>query len=269
MSEEMVTEATDNVEQAPVESSGNQDWREALSEELRAEPTLANINDLESAAKTLVHQQKMLGARIPLPKNEEEMNELYGKLGRPETPDGYEISAPQGFEQYYTDDSINAFKETGHKLGLTPQQMQGLVEWQQQAIQSSVEADVMRGEAMGVETEEMLRKEFGANYEKNLTAAQRALRVYGNETLQQKLADPRYGNDPDLIRLLANAGKDITEDSAQGTTNNSLVMSPLDAKMKIDQINANKSHPYWNPTDPKHADAQNEMAQLFDKANNS
>ena len=65
----MVTETTDNVE-APVES-GNQDWREGLSEELRADPTLASIKDTESAAKTLIHQQKMMGNRIPIPKNDE------------------------------------------------------------------------------------------------------------------------------------------------------------------------------------------------------
>lgn len=267
MSEEMATETTDNVE-APVESSDNQDWRDGLSEELKAEPTLANIKDLESAAKTLVHQQKMMGTRIPIPKNDEEMEELYTKLGRPESPKDYEISTPQGFEQYYTDDSISSFKETGHKLGLTPKQMEGLVEWQKTAIQQSEQQDIMRGETMGVETESMLREEFGANYEKSLIAAQRALRVYGTPELQEKLTDPRFGNDSDLIRLLANAGKDITEDSAQGTSNNSLVMSPLDAKQKIDQINANKTHPYWNPTDPKHQDAQEEMRQLFDKAYN-
>ena len=47
MSEEMVTETTDNAVTAPVES-GNQDWREALPEDLRADPTLASINDTES-----------------------------------------------------------------------------------------------------------------------------------------------------------------------------------------------------------------------------
>ena len=58
MSEEMVTETTDNAEVvAPVES-GNQDWRSGLSEELRADPTLSSINDVESAAKTLIQDRK-------------------------------------------------------------------------------------------------------------------------------------------------------------------------------------------------------------------
>jgi len=266
MSEQMVTETTDNVE-APVES-GNQDWREGLSEELRADPTLASIKDTESAAKTLIHQQKMMGNRIPIPKNDEEMNELYTKLGRPESAADYEVEIPSGYEQYYPEEMMSSFKETGHELGLSPKQMQGLIEWQKGSVDFQMQQEQVAGDTQGIKTEEILKEEFGANYDKNLTAAQRALRVYGTPELQQKLSDPRYGNDPDLIRLLANAGKDITEDSAQGTANNSLVMSPLDAKMRIEKINSDKSHAYWDATNPKHQDAQEEMRQLFDKAYN-
>ena len=48
-----------------------------------------DIKDLESAATTLVHQQKMIGSRIPIPKTDEEKVELYTKLGRPETAEKY------------------------------------------------------------------------------------------------------------------------------------------------------------------------------------
>ena len=267
MSEEMVTETTDNAVLAPVES-GNQDWREGLSEELRADPTLASINDTESAAKTLIHQQKMMGNRIPIPKTDEEMSELYTKLGRPETADGYEVDVPSGYEKYYPEEMMSSFKQTGHDLGLSPKQMQGLVEWQKGSVDYQMNQEQIAGDTQGVQTEEVLRKEFGANYDKQLSSAQRALRVYGTPELQQKLSDPRYGNDPDLIRLLANAGKDITEDSARGTANNSLVMSPLDAKMRIEKINGDKSNAYWDSTNPKHQEAQEEMRQLFDKAYN-
>jgi hypothetical protein len=265
MSEEMVTETTDNAVLAPVES-GNQDWREALPEDLRADPTLASINDTESAAKTLIHQQKMMGNRIPIPKTDEEMSELYTKLGRPETADGYEVDVPSGYEKYYPEEMMSSFKQTGHDLGLSPKQMQGLVEWQKGSVDYQMNQEQIAGDTQGVQTEEVLRKEFGANYDKQLTSAQRALRVYGTPELQQKLADPRYGNDPDLIRLLANAGKDITEDSARGTANNSLVMSPMDARQQIDQIQGDRSHAYWDNKNPKHMDALTEMEQLYAKA---
>jgi hypothetical protein len=263
-----VAEATENTDNAtaPVTSDNQSDWRDGLSDDLRADPTLANINDAESAAKTLVHQQQMLGSRIPIPKTDDERMEVYDKLGRPESADGYELEIPSGYEQQYPAEMLSSFKERGHELGLSPQQMQGLVEWQKGSFDYQSQQEAQLGDQIGVSTEDELRKEYGAHYEKNLTAAQRALRVYGTPELQQKLEDPRFGNDPDLIRLLAAAGKDISEDSAQGTSNNSLVMSPLDAKMKIGQINDNKEHAYWNPKDPKHMDAQAEMNQLYSKA---
>ncbi|MCS5590727.1 MAG: hypothetical protein NZ824_12255 [Candidatus Thioglobus sp.] len=265
MSEDMATEVTDNVE-APV-LSDNQDWKEGLSEELRADPSLANVKDLESAAKTLVHQQKMLGSRIPLPKTDEERQELFTKLGRPENAADYEVTPPEGYGQYYPEEMIGSFKEAGHQLGLSPEQMQGLMDWQKTSIDYQLNQEQSSADQNGVQTEEILREEFGANYDKQLTAAQRALKVYGNKDLQNKLADPRYGNDPDLIKLLAAAGKDITEDSARGTANNSLVMSPMDARMQIDAIQSNANHAYWNPRDLKHGEAQLEMQQLYAKAN--
>jgi len=263
---DIATEAPVETPEAPIEAPV--DWKSGLSDELQAEPTLANIKDVESAAKTLVHQQKMMGNRIPLPTNDEERSELFSKLGRPDSPDGYEITVPPGYEQYYQDDTMTSFKETGHKLGLTPDQMTGLMEWQNGAIDLQTQNEQSSVNEAAGNSEELLRKEFGADYDKQLRAANRALNIYGDKELQQKLQDPRFGNDPALIRLLANAGKGITEDSAKGTANNSLVMSPLDAKNQIEKINSDKSHAYWTPASPQHQAAQKEMKDLFDKAYN-
>jgi|SaaInlV_130m_DNA_3_1039695.scaffolds.fasta_scaffold00592_3 hypothetical protein len=253
---------------APEANDNLSDWKSGLSEELRADPTLANIKDAESAANTLIHQQKMIGSRVPLPKTDEERSELYSKLGRPDDPSGYELKVPEGYGQYYPEETMNSFREAGHKLGLSPDQMAGLMEWQKGAIDYQIEDERSQVNATAGESEEMLRKEFGNNYDKNLRAANRALSVFGDDDIRQKLQDPRYGNDPSLIRLLVKAGEGITEDSAKGTANNSLVMSPLDAQQRIDQINSDKGHAYWDAKNPKHSQAQKEMQDLFDKAFN-
>jgi len=251
------------------DSSDNQttDWKDGLSDELKVDPTLANIKDVESAAKTLIHQQKMLGSRIPMPKTDEEKQELYTKLGRPESSEDYQIEIPIGYEEHYHTEMMSSFKEQGHKLGLSSEQMQGLVDWQKNMFDSQQSQSETQGDALREATETDLKKEFGVNFSKNMIAAKRALDVYGNEALADKLANPMYGNDPDLIRLLANAGKNISEDSATGTTNNNLVMGKHEAQMRIDEINnAGKSHPYWDAKNPRHIEAVAEMEQLFAKA---
>ena len=95
MSEEtLTTESTDNpVTEQNSESvlgSGSvgdnqNDWKSTLPVDLQNDPTLQNFKDVESLAKTVVHQQKVLGSRIPMPKTDEEKKELYGKLGRQKT----------------------------------------------------------------------------------------------------------------------------------------------------------------------------------------
>ena len=89
------TTQNDNPAQEPVaqetvlgsQVSDNQstDWRSSLSDELKNDSTLANIKDVESAAKTLIHQQKMLGSRIPMPKTDEERVHNHCSRGRPGT----------------------------------------------------------------------------------------------------------------------------------------------------------------------------------------
>ena len=80
MADEQTTTVQDNpvVEEKTILGSGasdNQDWRSSLNDELKNNPTIQNIKDLESAATTLVHQQKMIGSRIPIPKTDAELRE--------------------------------------------------------------------------------------------------------------------------------------------------------------------------------------------------
>ena len=85
----------------------NQDWKSTLSDDLKNDPTLSNFKDVESLAKTVVHQQKVLGSGIPIPKTDEEKMEVYNKLGRPETADKYEVSIPTDYKQYMPEEQVN------------------------------------------------------------------------------------------------------------------------------------------------------------------
>ena len=82
MSDEQTTTNDNPVQENTVLGSGsdNQDWRSSLPDDLKNDATLQNFKDVESLAKTVVHQQKVLGSRIPIPKTDEEKTELYAKL---------------------------------------------------------------------------------------------------------------------------------------------------------------------------------------------
>ena len=269
--EQMTTESQDNPivteESNSVLGSStgdNQDWKDALSDELRNDPTLQSYKDVESLAKTVVHQQKMMGNRVPLPKNDEEKEELYSKLGRPNEPDKYKVDIPDTHQEYFRDETINEFKNVAHKIGLNNDQVDALIDFQMKQVDFELNQQQNGLSVQKEEIENSLKKEWGFDYDKNIRSAQRALQVYGDEDIKQ-LMNTEVGNNPAVIKLFARLGKEVTEDMAQNTQNNSLSVSPLDAKQEIENIMANPKHPYFDASHREHKTAIEQMRQLHEK----
>jgi hypothetical protein len=270
--DQMTTESQDNpiVTEEPnsVLGSGtvgdNQDWKETLPEELKNDPTLQNYKDVESLAKTVVHQQKMMGNRIPMPKNDEEKAELYTKLGRPDEPSKYKVEIPETHQQYFRDESVSEFKNVAHKIGLNNEQINALMDFQISQVNYELDQQQNGLSVQKDEVESTLKQEWGFDYDKNIRSAQRALQVYGDEDIKQ-LMNTEVGNNPAVIKLFARLGKEVTEDMAQNTQNNSLNVSPLDAKQEIENIMSNPKHPYFDASHREHKTAVEQMRQLHEK----
>ena len=148
---------------------------------------MQNFKDIESLAKTVVHQQKVLGSRIPLPKNDDEYNELYNKLGRPEDPNKYEVKIPQEYEQYFKKENVDEFKNVAHKIGLNNKQVNALLDYQVNSIKYEMQNEPASIVMEKDKTEQMLKQEWGYDYDKNVRAATRALDVYGDDELKDLL----------------------------------------------------------------------------------
>jgi|TARA_X000001388_G_scaffold10740_1_gene6551 hypothetical protein len=243
----------------------NQNWKDTLPDELKNDPTLENYKDVESLAKTVVHQQKMMGNRIPMPKNDEEKAELYSKLGRPDEPDKYDLAIPDSHKQHFHDTALNNFKNVAHQIGLNNDQVNALIDYQVKELDAQQNLVNAGSTNQKEEVEAGLKKEWGYDFDKNLKAAQRAMQVYADDELMD-LMNTEVGNNPAVIKLFARLGKDVTEDMAQNTQNNSLQVSPLDAKQEIQQIMADTSHPYFDASNPEHKNAVEHMRQLHEKA---
>ena len=273
--ETMTTESTDSPETVTEQNSEsvlgsgsvgeNQNWRDSLPEELKNDPTLQNYKDVESLAKTVVHQQKMIGSRIPIPKTEEEKTELYGKLGRPEEPGKYEVAVPEDYQQFFKEESMNEFRNVAHKIGLNNEQVQALMDFQINEINHELEGSSNQLNSQREQIEQNLKQEWGYDYDKNVKAAQRAVQVYGDAEVQE-LLNGELGNNPALIKMFARLGKEVTEDMAQNTQNNTLSVSPLDAKQEIANIMNNPKHPYFDGRHREHKEAVEKMRQLHEKA---
>jgi len=269
MADEQTTTVQDNpvVEEKTILGSGasdNQDWRSSLNDELKNNPTIQNIKDLESAANTLVHQQKMIGSRIPIPKTDEEKAELYTKLGRPETSEKYNFAIPETHSKFFNEEQVKQFKNVAHQIGLNNDQAKALIDFQVKSVDFENQRRNSEMTSGKKNTEEALHKEWGYDYDNKVRAAQRAMSVYADEDLIQ-LLDTEAGNHPSVVKLFARLGEDITEEMAKNTQNNKLAVSPIDAKGDIQKIYADTKHPYHNAGHPEHRNAVEQVKQLHEK----
>lgn len=237
------------------------DWRSSLPEDLKQEKSLASFKDVATLAKSYVHAQKSLGSRIPLPdpNNVEAMNEIYTKLGRPESPDKYQIERREGLD--YNEAVEQKMLEQAHRLGLNNAQASELVNW-------ATEDHIASINALREGAEKALKQEWGTAYDKNVAVAQRGLREFADDELIDLINSTGLGNHPALIRMAHKIGAALSEDSAIGEGATGNVMTPADAKAKIGQIMADPKHLYHaqHAGQPGHKEAVEEMQRLFQMA---
>ena len=261
MSEEQ--QVAEVVADATVAQSGGEvefDWRSQIPEEIRDHKSLAHFTDVGAMAKSLVNAQSMIGAdKVAIPgkhATDEDWGEVWRKLGRPDTPDGYELvnEMPEGIEQ--NDDMLNWFRNTAHEIGMTPTQAQKMLGRYNQFLGTQMGADEGQIEQLRETTEIELKKEYGAAFADRVSNGNAVMQEFGGEGLTElQLADGRLlGDHPDIIKLMVNVGEFINskigEDVLAGTKSSG-GLAPDDARAKLEEIRAPNS-PYWDQRHPEH-----------------
>jgi hypothetical protein len=279
MSEEQVTEVSEaqDFAQEEVAQSGvsTEDWRTAIPEEIRDHKSLSHINDIGALAKSYVHAQQMIGAdKVVIPgrsATDDEWNEFYTRIGRPESPENYNLSLeslPEGVEA--DEGMLGWFSETAHKAGMTPQQAQVMLDAYNQLTGESLNMTSQEAEMKVANVEQELRSEFGQAFDDKLAIANGVLSEFSNPDIAEiQLADGTLlGDNPEVIRLLANVGTYITErvgeDSLEGVRTSG-ALTPDSAMDKVREL-TEKNSPYWDARHPEHQYFVNEVLKYREAA---
>ena len=245
-------------------------WLQSLPPEYRADKSLARYKDLPDFVKGHKELEKQFssGARIPGPDaTDEERSAFYNKLGRPESPDKYEIKFAEGTP---VDDALlGAFRGVAHKLGLSQTQAQALGEWW--AGQAGAQAETQGNEIKGdLETwDKELTTEWGWKKDQNIALAARAFnRAVDGTDLAQPLAEfldnTGLGNHPLMIKFFHALALKNGEDKLVTAETGPTADDRQTAKEQINEIRGNKEHPYNLPKHPSHKDAIRHMQALYD-----
>jgi len=242
-----------------------ENWKDSLPEDLKADPSLSSIMDIQSLAKSYVHGQKMIGKdKIIIPDKfatDEDWNKVYQKLGLPETVDKYELKAStENMDQEF----VKGFKDIAVKNGILPRQADKLFEFYSSHVEKVISDNETENKRIFEESVNGLKKEWGQGYERKLQAASGLFNQIADEDSKKIFADSGLGNNPVVIKMFAKLAEQMGEDKFVNANNmGSMGFTPAEAQQKINEIYGNKDHPYFNKSHPSHKDAINEVTKLF------
>jgi len=265
-------EMADNAPDVSTETkTSGGDWRSALPEDIRDNPSFAKFNDVTSLASSYVNLQAHLGRdKIAKPVTDSDWDDVYEFLGRPESADKYEIELPEGLPDeiasQFNDEKLSLFKQEAHKLGLNAEQVKRLVAWQagnmskqHEAYKGIIDQSMEQGESA-------LRQEWGRAYDQNLGFARKAFVEYGGDALAAKMESSGLGNDPDVLKAFANIAKTTMADKdlAGPSSGTRMALTPEEARSEASTI---MSHPaYTDKRHPEHNSMVKKVQGLFAQA---
>ena len=231
-------------------------WKEAIPEDLRNDPNISKFTELEALAKSYVNATRMIGQdKVAVPNNnstDDQWNEVYNKLGRPESPDKYKLEVKSDVVPL-DDGAIKSFAENAHKLGLNNKQAQGILEFYKESMEGSVQQSRVDTETAQANAEAQLRKEWGRAFDDNIKRAGAVAKANMNpQILDMELKDgTRLGDHPEVIKGFANIANLLSEDKLVGTESEN-VSQGVDYQSEISKIVNDRSGPYWNKSHPDH-----------------
>jgi len=269
MSEENAPAEADTA--APEATAAEETWRSSLPEDIRENPTLGKYDSIEKLAAAHINLQSHLGRdKISKPVTEDDWNDVYNFLGRPEDATEYELAFPDNIpnevKSAFDEGTMNAFREKAHSLGMNQQQVSELFGWYAKLQGQGMSQMADQQAASLEEGEAALREKWGRAYDQNVDFAKKAFEKYGGDDLAQIMDTSGLGNHPAVLEAFAQIAKATMPDKELiGPTNGGqTALTPEEARLEAQKIMANPA--YTNRRHPEHAGLVKQVQRLFERA---
>ena len=231
-------------------------WKDSISEAYRNDPNIEKFTEIDALAKSYINATRMIGQdKVVIPTNnstEDQWDEVYDKLGRPESAEKYSLDAKSKVISL-DDNAVKQFAETSHKLGLNNKQAQGLLEFYKQNMEGTAQQAKVDTETAQAQAEQELRSEWGREFDSKVKQAGSLAKAnIKPEILDMTLSNgTRLGDHPEIIKGFAKIAGMMSEDKIVSTESES-VQSNQSIQDEIDTIINDKASPYWNKSHPNH-----------------
>jgi hypothetical protein len=196
-------------------------WTDSLPPEMRDDPIIKQVPDVQTLAKNYMHAQRLIGAKRveqPSPQwDDKKWDSFYTSIGRPETPDKYtlpEVKFEDGAQ--WDEKNLSDAKTFFHKNGLTDRQAKATLEYYAGLVNNQSKTTKEATEAKRAGAMQVLQAEFGEKMQNKIDTAKAVIRKFGDDELFKYLDSSELGNNPGLVRALAKMGEAMMEDSSRG-----------------------------------------------------
>jgi len=254
--EETTQTTTDTPQTIEQPSTVAKSWKETISEEFRNDPNISKFTEIDALAKSYINATRMIGQdKVAVPNEnstDDQWNEVYGKLGRPESADKYQLEV-QSETAPLDESAIKQFAENAHQLGLNNKQAQGILEFYKNSMEGSIQQARVDTETAQANAEQELRKEWGRSYDENIKKAGAIAKANMSEDiLNMELKDgTRIGDHPSVIKGFASIANLMSEDKLVSTESEN-VDRGTDYEAEISKLVNDRDGPYWNKSHPDH-----------------
>lgn len=265
-------------ESGSVAPAGSQnDWTAHIPQEYAAEKFWEPLKGkgFGDVLKTYAEAQKFIGGSIRLPgekdapqDREKKLNDVYAKLGRPESPDKYDLKLPEVGGIKWDDNAVGMFKQTAHKLGLNSTQLNGLLTMYGEHLKTGLP----NIEALNQQGAQALQEHWGVNAKRNAVMAENGFKqlalaelgAEGSERLLDAINASGFGSNPDFVRVVARIVSETGEDKYVDGVDNHRTDEQTDDEIRT----LMGSKEYMDDRLPGHQAAVDKVRRLFEEKAN-
>lgn len=232
---------TEDASQPP--ASGG-DWREQISEDIRAQLP-EDVDSLDKMAKEFVNARHLVGMdRVPVPskgldEDPAAWGEVFERLGRPREPKGYELSdvAKDGKVQP-KEEFVDGYRQKAHELGLSNTQAARLYDWFWETTAKEMDQITGSLKERRENADAELDKLYGNAKDEKVAAAKEAINQFAPEGFHDFLRETGLGNDPRMVQFAVKVADAMKEDTLGPATRRSSAstMTPDVAQARISEI---------------------------------
>lgn len=237
------------------------DWTSTLGEEEKALLGIKGWKTPADPIKGYKELEKLVGRdKLAMPKRDKDGNfdqadfeRVMSQLGRPKDPKEYKTSPNFKLPEGVTVDAKlqDDFKAKLHKAGFLPHQYALVMDELAVMLDRGTKAEKEAQEKAFNESMLNLRAKWGSAYEQKAKMANNVLATFSDKSKVDEIVR-KYGNNPEIIELLANIGGSLSEESLVKVNMSGVNLSPAEAKMQIDQIRSEHLKELLDENNPQH-----------------